>query len=67
MKYYKGYLDKEYVRKQLHNNGKELWGQLLTEFMYELEKKIELEMGYKIDDIVRDTFIKNKTLDEVSK
>lgn len=50
MKYYKGFLDKEWVRKQLRKQGIELRGKPLTDFCYKVQSYVETEES--VNDII---------------
>jgi hypothetical protein len=56
MEYYKGFLDKEWIRKQLRKQGIELRGKPLTDFCYEVQGYVETEDN--VNDIIA-TIIKH--------
>lgn len=54
MRYYKGYLDKEWVRAQTRKLGLEIRGLELTEFCEKIEYEIGMEMPHlKMEDIIK--------------
>lgn len=63
MDYYKGFLDKEWIRKQLRKQNIELRGKPLTDFCYKIQSLIETEDN--VNDIIETIlkYDKQKRLD----